>query len=252
MPEATGTDEPMIRLSHAPQTAPERAPEYVRAIAPYVGGKPIEEVVDHYVEARLKQEGVTPAAQADDANLVRRLTLDLAGRIPTAAEARAYVESADPSKRTKLVDRLIASPGFVRHQANEFDVMLMGGTNRVTGALDLGEAQSFTAPRAGSDPAVCTPGQQYYNTSTGRVRVCTATNAWGDIAAGGGVSGSNLASGHVIVGAGGTSVTASSRALPAGALVGDTDPQMVDPTTGLLFKPLTHPGENTDWWPYGP
>ena len=34
----------MIRFSHAPQTAPQRAPEYVRAIAPYVGGKPIEEV----------------------------------------------------------------------------------------------------------------------------------------------------------------------------------------------------------------
>src|SRR5262245_56231617 len=93
--------------------------------------KPIEEAVDHYVDARLRQEGVTPAPQADDANLVRRLTLDLAGRIPTAAEAAAYVASTDSSKRVKLVDRLMASQGFVRHQAGEFDVMLMGtGTNR--------------------------------------------------------------------------------------------------------------------------
>jgi hypothetical protein len=93
-------------------------------------GKPIEEVVDHYVEARLRQEGVTPAPQAEDANLVRRLTLDLAGRIPTATEARVYAESTDPAQRVQLVDRLLASPGFVRHQANEFDVMLMGGNNQ--------------------------------------------------------------------------------------------------------------------------
>ncbi len=94
-------------------------------------GKPIEEVVDHYIDARLRQQGVTPAPQADDANLVRRLTLDLAGRIPTAAEARAYVASNDSGKRVKLVERLMGSPGFVRHQADAFDVMLMGtGTNR--------------------------------------------------------------------------------------------------------------------------
>src|SRR5205085_4264196 len=77
--------------------------------------KPIEEVVDHYVEARLRQENVTPVPQAEDVNLVRRLTLDLVGRIPTAAEARAYAESTDPAKRVKLVDRLLASPSFVRH-----------------------------------------------------------------------------------------------------------------------------------------
>jgi hypothetical protein len=91
--------------------------------------KPIEEVVDHYVEARLRQESVTPAPQAEDVNLVRRLTLDLAGRIPTAAEARAYAASTDPAKRVQLVDRLLASPAFVRHQADEFDMMLMSGNN---------------------------------------------------------------------------------------------------------------------------
>jgi len=106
-------------------TSPTRADDLLPS------GKPIEEVVDHYIDARLRQESVTPAPQADDANLVRRLTLDLAGRIPTAAEARAYVESTDSGKRVKLVERLMASPGFARHQADEFDVMLMGtGTNR--------------------------------------------------------------------------------------------------------------------------
>jgi len=90
--------------------------------------RPIEEVVDHYVDAGLNEEKVTPAPAADDANLIRRLTLDLAGRVPTAAEVREYVDSTDPDKRTELVDRLMASPGFVRHQVNELDALLMAGT----------------------------------------------------------------------------------------------------------------------------
>jgi hypothetical protein len=89
---------------------------------------PIEAAVDHYVDARLREEGITPAPPADDATLLRRLTLDLAGRIPTTAEADEYAHSTDPAKRTRLVDRLMASPGFVRHEADELDAMMMAGT----------------------------------------------------------------------------------------------------------------------------
>lgn len=95
--------------------------------------KPIPEVIDHYIDAKLKEEGIKPAPQADDATFIRRVTLDLVGRIPTPEEVRAYTTSTDPDKRQKLVDRLLASPGFVRHQANEFDTMLTAGSsNRVS------------------------------------------------------------------------------------------------------------------------
>jgi hypothetical protein len=87
----------------------------------------IEEVVDAYLEARLDGGKVQPAGTADDATLIRRLTLDLIGRIPTEGESRAFVESTDPDKRVRLIDRLIASPGFVRHQADGLDAMLMSG-----------------------------------------------------------------------------------------------------------------------------
>ena len=89
--------------------------------------KPIEEAIDHYIDAKLAADGIAPAAQADDATLIRRLTLDLCGRIPTAAETRDFRESKDAAKRVKLVERLIASPSFIRQQATEFDVMLMQG-----------------------------------------------------------------------------------------------------------------------------
>ena len=90
--------------------------------------KSVEEAIDHYVDARLAQAAVSAAPQADDANLLRRTMLDLAGRIPTAAEAKAYVADEDANKRTALVERLIASPAFVRQQAAEFDALLMRGT----------------------------------------------------------------------------------------------------------------------------
>jgi hypothetical protein len=90
--------------------------------------RPIEAVVDEYLEAKLRQAGVEPASGTDDAGFVRRLTLDLVGRVPTATEWKAYVEASDPGKRTELVDRLMASPGYVRHQADEFDALMMGGT----------------------------------------------------------------------------------------------------------------------------
>jgi hypothetical protein len=109
-------------------------------------GQPIEQVVDHYIDARLQEEGLTPAAAAEDLNLLRRLTLDLVGRIPTVEEGRAFVASTRPDKRVELVDRLMHSPAFVRHQATEFDTMLMNGTRgSVRGYLltALGENRSW-------------------------------------------------------------------------------------------------------------
>ncbi|WP_435010884.1 DUF1549 domain-containing protein [Tundrisphaera lichenicola] len=89
--------------------------------------RPIEEAVDHYVDARVVEAGVKPAGEADDSTFVRRLTLDLIGRVPTIAEVQAFVDSTDPEKRVRLVDRLMASPGYARHQADSFDDILMAG-----------------------------------------------------------------------------------------------------------------------------
>ena len=91
--------------------------------------RPIAEVVDHYIDLGLGKLPIKPASRADDATLFRRLALDLDGRIPTAAESRAYCASTDPDKRARLVDRLMASPAFVRHQATELDTMLLAGGN---------------------------------------------------------------------------------------------------------------------------
>ena len=87
--------------------------------------RPIEEVVDQYIDAGLTAAKITAAHAADDANFIRRVTLDLAGRIPATSEVQAYVQSTELDKKAKLVDRLLASPDFVFHQRNELDVLLM-------------------------------------------------------------------------------------------------------------------------------
>ena len=100
--------------------------------------KPIPTVIDHYVDALLKTDSIEPAPQADDFTLIRRLTLDLVGRIPTVVEVENFVKSTDPEKRVKLVDRLIASPGYVRFQAHQYDVMLnstVAGDDRRRGSV---------------------------------------------------------------------------------------------------------------------
>jgi hypothetical protein len=90
--------------------------------------RPIEEVVDHYLNEKLQRLNLQPASPADDSTLLRRTMLDLVGRIPTAAEAQAYAESSDAEKRRQLVEQLLASPGYVRHQADQFNALLMYGS----------------------------------------------------------------------------------------------------------------------------
>lgn len=65
------------------------------------------------------------ASQADDAELVRRTYLDLVGRVPTVEETRAYLSDKAADKRTRLVDRLLATPEHSRRMTEAFHAMLM-------------------------------------------------------------------------------------------------------------------------------
>ena len=69
---------------------------------------------------RLATAWENPDGTATDSVMVRRLYLDLAGRIPTKPEAQEYVLSSDAGKRAALVDRLLASPEFADYWAMRF------------------------------------------------------------------------------------------------------------------------------------
>jgi hypothetical protein len=65
------------------------------------------------------------APPASDAEFCRRAYLDLAGRIPSAPELRAFLADSDPDKRASLIDRLLASDDLVRRFSQVLNVMLM-------------------------------------------------------------------------------------------------------------------------------
>lgn len=67
--------------------------------------------------------------KCSDADFLRRVTLDVAGVIPTADEARAFLGDADPAKREKLIDRLIASPEYARRMEQAITVMFLERRN---------------------------------------------------------------------------------------------------------------------------
>jgi hypothetical protein len=64
-------------------------------------------------------------AQSSDAEFLRRATLDLAGTIPTSDQARAFLADADPAKRDKLIDTLLASPDYARRMEQAITVMFL-------------------------------------------------------------------------------------------------------------------------------
>lgn len=65
------------------------------------------------------------AAPASDDEFVRRVWLDFAGRIPSAAEARTFLEDKAADKRTLLIDRLLESPEYPRRMQEAVSVMLL-------------------------------------------------------------------------------------------------------------------------------
>jgi len=86
--------------------------------------QPLHAQIDATVGKRLLDRRITPAAICSDAEFVRRIHLDLTGIVPTSKQARNFLDDGAPDKRSRLIDRLLASPEYALHMARVFDVML--------------------------------------------------------------------------------------------------------------------------------
>lgn len=73
--------------------------------------------IDYFVLARLEQEGLKPAPEADKATLLRRISLDLTGLPPTQNELDEFLADAAPNAYEKVVDRLLAAPRYGERMA---------------------------------------------------------------------------------------------------------------------------------------
>ncbi|WP_345245622.1 DUF1553 domain-containing protein, partial [Nibrella saemangeumensis] len=80
----------------------------------------VRNAIDHFVLKKLEEKGLTPAAEADKATLLRRVSLDLTGLPPTPAEVDAFLADNSPNAYEKVVDRLLASPHYGERQATEW------------------------------------------------------------------------------------------------------------------------------------
>lgn len=74
---------------------------------------------------RINQLLPTTAAPADDATFLRRVFLDLAGRIPSVTEAKQFLNDTSPERRKQLIDRLLDSRDYPRRMQEAFHIMLL-------------------------------------------------------------------------------------------------------------------------------
>jgi hypothetical protein len=73
--------------------------------------------IDALVAVELRASHIEPALLTSDEQFLRRVTLDLTGKLPTPAEIRAFVADTEARKRAKVIDKLLDSEAFARHWA---------------------------------------------------------------------------------------------------------------------------------------
>ncbi|HXG48878.1 MAG TPA: DUF1549 and DUF1553 domain-containing protein [Methylomirabilota bacterium] len=85
---------------------------------------PPKNFIDEQVFAKLRAVGMPPSDPCDDLTFLRRVTLDVAGRLPTPDEIRRFQADPDPARRDRWVDRLLDSPEYADYFANKWSALL--------------------------------------------------------------------------------------------------------------------------------
>lgn len=98
--------------------------------------------IDAHVFANLKSLGIPPSEPCSDEVFVRRVALDIAGRLPTAEETEQFLASTAPDKRNQWIEKLLSSPGYADFFANKWTSLLK---NRRDEASDITSNFAFHA-----------------------------------------------------------------------------------------------------------
>jgi hypothetical protein len=85
---------------------------------------PERNFIDTHVFAKLRTLGLPVSPLSDDPTFLRRVTLDLAGRLPTAAEAEGFLADSSADKRTAAIDRLLATTDYAEYFAGKWASLL--------------------------------------------------------------------------------------------------------------------------------
>ena len=85
----------------------EIAPKMARASAQPIA---VRNFIDEFIFSKMERDGIPHAGLSTDAEFLRRVHLDLTGRLPEPAAIRKFLEDTDPAKREKIIDSLLATP----------------------------------------------------------------------------------------------------------------------------------------------
>lgn len=96
-----------------------------RALAADLPAQELAKQIDLTLAKGWTAAGIRPAPLADDAGFMRRVYLDLAGRIPSVNEARTFLADTRADRRERLVEHLLASPRYVAHFTNLYRALLI-------------------------------------------------------------------------------------------------------------------------------
>lgn len=86
--------------------------------------------VDKHVFNNLKALGLPPSEKSDDATFLRRVTIDIAGRLPTSDETEIFLADQAADKRDKLIRQLLNSNDYADNFANKWSAILRNKRNR--------------------------------------------------------------------------------------------------------------------------
>ncbi len=87
--------------------------------------------IDELVDAKLQSLSIEPSDVVTDDVFLRRVSLDIIGRLPTVEEAREFLESSLPNKRTLVVDELLERREYADHWAGYWADLLRPNPYRV-------------------------------------------------------------------------------------------------------------------------
>lgn len=89
----------------------------------------VADFIDTCIDEQLAAANITSASISDDAEFLRRVYLDVAGKVPPVLEVRAFLNNSSPDKRRNLVNRLLDSPRFPIHFARRWRAVWLPPSN---------------------------------------------------------------------------------------------------------------------------
>jgi hypothetical protein len=119
VPPAWGADGSSAAKPAKPAASPP-APSAARREA-----QVLTERIDRFLSASWAEAKIQPAPAADDAEYLRRVDLDLVGKIPTASEASDFLDDPRPEKRALRVDALLESSAYLTRATEIYRAMLL-------------------------------------------------------------------------------------------------------------------------------